>query len=105
VDHNDPETPAAVEIWTDPSCPWAWQTIRWLRYLIGRGDVAPAWRTFSLEMNASPPDTPFELGAARYGAALTCLTLARRAQGSSGFEHLYVAIGRRLHERTAGRCR
>jgi predicted DsbA family dithiol-disulfide isomerase len=90
--------PTTVEIWTDPSCPWAWQTVRWLHDLIDRGLIAPTWRLFSLELNASKLDVAFQEGAARYGAALTCLASARRAGGQRGFEALYLAIGRRLHD-------
>jgi predicted DsbA family dithiol-disulfide isomerase len=89
----------AVEIWTDPSCPWAWQTMRWLHDLVVHGVIAPTWRLFSLELNASAPNVSFREGAPRYGGALTMLAAARRGGGQAGFEALYLALGRRLHDR------
>jgi predicted DsbA family dithiol-disulfide isomerase len=88
-----------VVAWVDPSCPWAWQTSRWLRDLRDQGIVDIRWRLFSLELNATHRDgLAFHDAAATYGHALTTLTLARREGGAEGFERLFVAIGERLHD-------
>jgi len=95
--------PTPVQIWVDPSCPWAWQTSLWLRDLRDRGLVALAWSIFSLELNASEPDTPFWEACPRHGEALVSLALARRELGNDGFEALYGELGDRIHERKEGR--
>jgi predicted DsbA family dithiol-disulfide isomerase len=88
-----------VHVWTDPSCPWAWQTFRWLRSLERDGAVRLSFGLFSLELNASEPDLPFERAAARYGTTLTLLALAREEGDDDAFGRLYEAIGTHLHER------
>lgn len=95
---------ARVELWVDPSCPWAWQTSTWLRGLRDGGDVEITWRLFNLEVNAvSPggedPGVGFLEASPRYGVAHLALALVRDEGGGHAFEALYVAIGRRLHER------
>lgn len=91
--------PTPVVAWVDPSCPWAWQTARWLRELRDQGIVELRWRLYSLELNATYRDgLSFHDAAATYGHALTALALARREGGSAAFERLYVAVGERLHD-------
>jgi predicted DsbA family dithiol-disulfide isomerase len=90
--------PSHLELWVDPSCPWAWQTATWFRALRDRGLLDIEWNLFSLELNASEPGLPFPEAAARYGRALVALALARRDDGAPAFEALYVAVGRRLHQ-------
>jgi predicted DsbA family dithiol-disulfide isomerase len=90
--------PVVVEAWVDPACPWAWQAAAWLRELRDVGHLEIAWRLFSLELNATPADMPFWEASQLYGAAHVSLVLAERGSGTAGFEALYVALGRRLHE-------
>ena len=90
-------TPTPVGLWIDPGCPWAWQTSVWLRELAVAGHVELDWRLFSLELNASPLETPFWEACQRDGEAIVALALARREGGNPAFERLYDAIGRRLH--------
>lgn len=91
-------TPTAVRVWLDPSCPWAWQTHRWLRDLEDRGEVALDHAFFSLEVNASIDVGTFAERAPRYGEALGALVLARREGGHRSVSDLYAAIGRLLHD-------
>ena len=90
--------PQAVHAWIDPSCPWAWQTIRWLHELRDRSLLHLTYGFFSLELNASPPGTPFDEAAVLYGDALKALALARREEGDDAVERIYLAIGRRSHD-------
>ena len=87
-----------VHVWLDPSCPWAWQTARWLRDLRDRGLLTLSYSLFSLELNASPLGTPFREAARLHGDALGALALARREGGAAALERLYVALGSREHE-------
>lgn len=84
-------------MWIDPSCPWCWQTSRWLFDLRQGGLVALSWSIFSLELNASPDGAPFWESASRHGESLVALALARR-RGADDFERLYRALGQRLHD-------
>ena len=88
-----------VRVWVDPSCPWAWQTVRWLLELRRLERIRLTWRLFSLEVNSSPAGTPFADAAPRHGPALVALAHARERLGAPAFEALFVALGERLHER------
>ena len=87
-----------VRVWVDPSCPWAWQTVRWLIGLRDNGVVELSWSLFSLELNSSPPGTSFREAAPRHGRSLTALALAREEGGAPAFETLYAALGKLLHD-------
>jgi hypothetical protein len=39
-----------VEVFIDPSCPWAWVTSRWVRDVAPQRDLAVSWRSFCLEL-------------------------------------------------------
>lgn len=88
-----------VRVWLDPSCPWGWQTMRWLRELQDAGVISMTYDTFSLEVNAREEPMPYVEAAPTYGEALAALHLARRESGDAAFERLYVALGKALHER------
>jgi predicted DsbA family dithiol-disulfide isomerase len=87
-----------VRIWVDPSCPWAWQTVRWLLELRDRDEVELSWSLFSLELNSSPKGTSFREATPRHGRSLATLALARDEGGGPAFEALYLALGTLLHE-------
>ncbi len=91
--------PTPVTVWVDPSCPWAWQTARWLRDLRDQGLVELRWRLYSLELNATFQDgLGFDDAVATYGGALKALALARREGGADAFGRLYASLGERLHD-------
>ncbi|MEA2614162.1 MAG: hypothetical protein QOI52_2121 [Chloroflexota bacterium] len=87
-----------VRVWVDPSCPWCWQTCKWLFDLRDADVITLTWSIFSLELNASPDEAPFWDSTARYGEALVALALARR-QGAEDIERLYRALGERMHDK------
>ena len=39
-----------VEVFIDPSCPWAWVTSRWLVEVAPQRDLAVTWRSYCLEI-------------------------------------------------------
>lgn len=86
-----------MTVWVDPGCPWAWQAAIWLRGLAADRLVDLDWKSFSLELNSSEPETPFWEACARQGVSLVSLALAHREGGNAAFEQLFVALGRRLH--------
>jgi Mycothiol-dependent nitroreductase Rv2466c len=93
-----PTEPILVRVWVDPGCPWAWQTVAWLRDLRDRGLIELEWKLFSLEINSSEPDVPFWEAAATHGESLVALLLARDEGGPAAFETLYAALGRLDHD-------
>jgi 2-hydroxychromene-2-carboxylate isomerase len=40
----------AVEVYVDPSCPWAWITGQWLREVAPARDLELTWRSYCLEI-------------------------------------------------------
>jgi len=39
-----------VEVFVDPSCPWAWITCQWLREVSPQRDLALTWRSYCMEI-------------------------------------------------------
>jgi 2-hydroxychromene-2-carboxylate isomerase len=39
-----------VEVFVDPSCPWAWITSRWVKEIAPHRDLTVTWRSFCLEI-------------------------------------------------------
>jgi predicted DsbA family dithiol-disulfide isomerase len=39
-----------VEVFVDPSCPWAWVTSRWIKEVAPQRDLAITWRSYCLEI-------------------------------------------------------
>jgi len=39
-----------VEVFIDPSCPWAWVTSRWLLEVAPERDLTITWRSYCLEI-------------------------------------------------------
>jgi hypothetical protein len=73
--------------------------MRWLLDVRRAAGLELTYSLFSLEVNSTDPDLPFEEAAPTYGRALAALALARRKEGDDGFESLYLRIGERLHDR------
>src|SRR6478736_985958 len=39
-----------VEVYVDPSCPWAWLTSRWIKEVAPQRDLVVTWRSYCLEI-------------------------------------------------------
>jgi 2-hydroxychromene-2-carboxylate isomerase len=86
---------AAVDLYFDPMCPYAYQTSRWIREVRSRVDVDVTWRFFSLEEvnlvegKKHPWERPwsFGFGQMRVGA------LIRRELGNDAVDRWYAAVG------------
>jgi len=101
-----------VEVFVDPSCPWAWITTRWLKEVAPRRDLALTWRSFCLEIRDDygvVPTMPEDRRAAALaGHALShrmlrMLEAARRSSGEAAVDALLTAWGRRFFARGATR--
>ncbi len=94
-----------VEVFVDPSCPWAWITSRWVLEVAPARDLAVYWRSYCLEIRDDfgvAPTVPEELrqralrGHALSHRMLRIFEAARAADGEDVVGHLYAAWGRRF---------
>ncbi|MFM8999558.1 MAG: disulfide bond formation protein DsbA [Actinomycetota bacterium] len=90
-----------VDLWIDPTCPFAWMTSRWLVGVAAERDVAIRWRLMSLAVvNEAEFDAIPEAYRAAIDAswrALRTLHAADAAHGNAALGALYGAIGTRHH--------
>jgi predicted DsbA family dithiol-disulfide isomerase len=93
-----------VEMYVDPSCPWAWVTSRWLLEVAPERDLAIFWRSYCLEIRDDydvAPTIPEEYrqvalkGHALSHRMLRIFEAARVAGGEAAVERLYTEWGRR----------
>ena len=87
-----------VRFYFDPTCPWAWQTAKWIREVEGVREVRVEWRLFSLRLVNESADDPLTDTSARSVPALRALALTGREQGNEAVGRLYAAIGERIHD-------
>jgi mycothiol-dependent nitroreductase-like protein len=99
-----------VEVFVDPSCPWAWITSRWIEEVAPARDLDVRWRSYCLEIRDDygvAPTMPAEYKeAALRGHALSHRMLrifeaARADGGEAAVEALYREWGRRFFARGA----
>jgi len=97
-----------VEVFVDPSCPWAWVTSRWVAEVAPQRDLTVTWRSYCLEIRDDygvAPALPEQYReAALAGHALSHRMLrifeATRVQGGEpAVDALYSAWGERFFRR------
>jgi hypothetical protein len=93
-----------VEVFVDPSCPWAWVTSRWLVELAPERDLSITWRSYCLEIRDDygvAPTVPEEyrqpaIDAHAVSHRMLRIFEAARARGGEGdVDGLYTEWGRR----------
>jgi 2-hydroxychromene-2-carboxylate isomerase len=98
----------AVEVFVDPSCPWAWITSRWLKEVAPPRDLDLTWRSFCLEIRDDygvvPTMPEHRRAAAIAGHALShrmlrIIEAARAAAGEGPVDALLTAWGNRYFDR------
>lgn len=99
-----------IEVFVDPSCPWAWVTSRWVKEVAPQRDLAVTWRSYCLEIRDDygvAPTVPEEMReAALKGHALShrmlrIMEAARADGGEDAVDALYSAWGARFFVRGA----
>ena len=88
-----------IRFYFDPTCPWAWQTAKWIREVEQVRDIQIEWRLFSLRLVNEDADDPLTDTSARSVPALRALALVGREQGNDALAGLYWAIGERIHDK------
>jgi 2-hydroxychromene-2-carboxylate isomerase len=93
-----------VEMYVDPSCPWAWITSRWLVEVAPARDLSLTWRSYCLEIRddygvaAAVPEEYRERALAGHALShrmLRVFEAARADAGESAVDALYTEWGRR----------
>ncbi|HWW54683.1 MAG TPA: hypothetical protein VNY84_12980 [Acidimicrobiales bacterium] len=94
-----------VEMFVDPSCPWAWITSRWLKEVAPQRDLTVTWRSYCLEIRDDygvAPTVPENFrDAALVGHAISHRMLrifeaARARSGEEAVDALYTKWGERF---------
>jgi len=94
-----------VEVFIDPSCPWAWITSRWLAEVAPSRDLSLTWRSYCLEIRDDygvAPTMPEEYreralaGHALSHRMLRLFEAARAESGEAAVDALYTEWGRRF---------
>jgi len=97
-----------VEVFVDPSCPWAWITSRWIKEVAPHRDLAVSWQSYCLEIRddygVAPTVPPHLRDVALAGHALSHRMLrvfeaARARAGEEAVDGLYTEWGRRFFAR------
>jgi hypothetical protein len=100
-----------VEMFVDPSCPWAWITSRWLVEVAPERDLSLTWRSYCLEIRddygvaATMPEEYRERALAGHALShrmLRVFEAARADAGEGAVDALYAEWGRRYFGASRG---
>ncbi|GAA5080676.1 hypothetical protein HNP84_006065 [Thermocatellispora tengchongensis] len=97
TDAVTPKVP--VDLWFDPSCPWAWMTSRWLLEVADVRPIEPRWRLMSLTVLNEDKDIPEDYRRMLVGAMgpVRVVAAAAAKYGEEVLGRLYTEIGVRFH--------
>jgi 2-hydroxychromene-2-carboxylate isomerase len=91
-----------IEVFVDPSCPWAWITAQWVREVAPHRDLEVTWRSFCLEFRddfgvaPTVPEDRRELVIAAHALSHRMLLIfeaARARDGHDAVDALYASWG------------
>ena len=102
----------AVEVFVDPSCPWAWITCRWIKEVAPQRHLTVTWRSHCLEIRDDydvAPTMPAERRETAIAAhalshrMLRVFEAARARAGERAVDGLLTEWGRRFFVRDSAR--
>ncbi len=94
-----------VEVFVDPSCPWAWITAQWVREVAAQRDLTVTWRSYCLEIRddygvgPTVPEGLRDLVIAAHAVSHRMLRIfeaARAESGDDAVDRLYTEWSRRF---------
>jgi hypothetical protein len=94
-----------VEVFVDPSCPWAWVTSRWIKEVAPQRDLEVTWRSYCLEIRddygvaPTVPDSHRDVVIHAHALSHRMLRIfeaVRADRGEVAVDALYTAWGRRF---------
>ncbi|MGN9845329.1 mycothiol-dependent nitroreductase Rv2466c family protein [Nonomuraea sp. H19] len=88
-----------VDLWFDPSCPFAWVTSRWLLEVEKVRPIEPRWRVMSLHFLNEDKDVPddYKRRAAQAMGSVRVVAAAAAKHGEQVVGPMYTQLGTRLH--------
>ncbi len=101
-----------VEVFIDPSCPWAWITSRWIKEVAPQRDLQVTWRSYCIEIRDDYGVAPTMAEEYRERAIsahalshrmLRIFEAARAGSGESVVDALLTEWGRRFFARDSAR--
>ncbi|TDC07000.1 disulfide bond formation protein DsbA [Nonomuraea longispora] len=94
-----------VDLWFDPSCPFAWVTSRWLIEVAEVRPIEPRWRMMSLHILNEDKDVSddYRERAARAMGSVRVVAAAAEKHGEQAVGVLYTALGTLLHNEGRGK--
>lgn len=93
----------AVDFWFDASCPFTWQTGRWLREVAAARGLRIDWRVMSLAVLNDGGEVPGHSAeeVEQMVVAARVFAAVRAAEGPETLGRLYAEVGTRVHEQGA----
>jgi hypothetical protein len=97
-----------VEVFVDPSCPWAWITSRWVKEVAPQRDLVVVWRSYCLEIRddygvaPTMPEDRRDVAIAAHALSHRMLRIfeaVRSRSGEEAVDALFSAWGRRFFVR------
>jgi predicted DsbA family dithiol-disulfide isomerase len=86
-----------VEVYVDPSCPWAWVTSRWVKEVAPHRDLEVTWPSYCLEIRddygvaPTMPESRREAAIAAHALSHRMLRIFEAARAQAG-EHVIDAL-------------
>jgi hypothetical protein len=97
---NEQPGRAAVEMWFDPICPWAWMTSRWLMEVETLRDIEVTWSVMSLAVlneHRHDLDAAYRARMDEAWGPVRVIIASTEQHGSQVIKPLYDAMGTRIH--------
>jgi 2-hydroxychromene-2-carboxylate isomerase len=94
-----------VEVFVDPSCPWAWITSRWIKEVAPQRDLTVVWQSYCIEIRddygvaPTMPEQHRERALVAHALShrmLRVFEAARAEAGEAAVDALYTEWGRRF---------